>query len=129
MARRKITIGDWLRGTGDAFRHGEGMKPIASQKYIYAAHDRRKANEANASFGTGEQDGDGNWTSPVHGTTSDGRPVTISFGKVGRTGQTLVCDGHVDRATFWAHRKTGLGHDHYLVDGTIASKIDNERFK
>ncbi|HVV71957.1 MAG TPA: hypothetical protein VHI52_10730 [Verrucomicrobiae bacterium] len=128
MARRKVSAGDWLRGAAASMRNGTASNPFATQKHINAAHDERMA-RMERDFGNGKVGGDRNWTSPVHGTTLEGRPVTIAFGKGVKEGQTLVADGHIGMRAFYAKRHTGLGHDHYLVDGTIASKIDTKRFK
>lgn len=51
--------------------------------------------QTSPNFGNGETGGDNSWTPPVYGTTGDGRPVTVSFGQGGRTGHTLISDGHV----------------------------------
>jgi|GEM_PF-3425822 len=45
MARRKITFGDWLKGSVNAARSGAGMNPLAAQRYVNAAHDQRVAQE------------------------------------------------------------------------------------
>lgn len=45
---------------------------------------------------------------PVHGSI-DGRAVTVAFGWGTREGETLLADGHVDRATFKQHGN----HNHY----------------
>ena len=63
--------------------------------------------------------GDNSWTPPVYGTTGDGRPVTVSFGQGGRTGHTLISDGHVSGSEFY-HRDADAdekGHDHYGPHG------------
>lgn len=90
----------------------------------------RRAAEAarNDAFGNGEIGGDRNWAPPIHCTTADGRPVTVSFGTGSRQGQTLACDGHVNMTQFYGNAKAGKGHDHYFVDGTIASKADRGRY-
>jgi hypothetical protein len=129
MPRRKITFGDWMKGAGQSLRSGNGMSPLTTQKFVNAAHDDRMAQEHERAFGSGEVGGDRNWTKPVHATTAEGRPVTISFGLGPRDGQTLVCDGHVGMQDFYARSQPGKGHDHYLVDGTRASKIDRNRFQ
>ncbi|MBF6185072.1 hypothetical protein [Nocardia farcinica] len=82
---------------------------------------RRAQVERAAQFGAGEAYGDRNWTAPVHASTRDGRPVTVSFGLGPRDGQTLICDGHVNAAQFYEKKRDGLkGHDHYLIDGRPA---------
>jgi hypothetical protein len=43
MARRKITVTDWLRGAGASLRNGDGMNPLRTQRYVNAAHDERVA--------------------------------------------------------------------------------------
>lgn len=129
MARRKITLGDWLRGAGQSLRSGNGMSPLTTNRLVNAAHDERVAREREQGFGTGDVGGDRNWTPPVHGTTLEGRQVTISFGRGRRAGQTLVSDGHVGMTEFYKNNKSGKGHDHYLVNGQIASKTDWRRFK
>lgn len=129
IKRRKISVGDWLRGAGQSLRDGQGMNPLATNRYVNAAHDARIAQEREDAFGTGENGGDRHWTEPVHAATLDGRPVTISFGRGGRAGQTLVADGHIGFADFYRRGKAGKGHDHYLVDGTVAGKIDWNRYQ
>ena len=85
-------------------------------------HARRQAAAAQKQqFGSGDSYGDRNWSAPVHGTTSAGEPVTISFGQGPRSGETLISDGHVDASTFYGSRRQGKGHDHYLVDGSPAA--------
>lgn len=125
VRRRRITPGDWLRGVKYSMRNRTLMNPFQTQRFINAAHDERVANERE-NFGTGEEGGDKHWTPPVHGATRDGRPVTISFGKGKREGETLVCDGHVPMGTFYTRAVPGKGHDHYLVDGKPAK--DRGRF-
>lgn len=75
--------------------------------------------QASPNFGNGETGGDNSWTPPVYGTTGDGRPVTVSFGQGGRTGHTLISDGHVSGSEFY-HRDADAdekGHDHYGPHG------------
>lgn len=67
----------------------------------------------NPNFGNGEAGGDRNWASPVHGTTDDGREVTVSFGQGYREGHTGIADGHVDGASYYGPS----GHDHYGPQG------------
>lgn len=71
--------------------------------------------QTSPNFGNGEVGGDNSWTSPVYGTTADGNPVTVSFGQGGRTGHTLIADGHVSGSEFYYRdESTGIkGHDHY----------------
>lgn len=88
---------------------------------VNAGRKEARRRELNAEFGTGEVACDDHWTPPVHATTRDGKPVTVSFGRGPRAGQTLICDGHVDLATFYEKRAGGKGHDHYLVDGKAAN--------
>lgn len=114
------TFLDQVRGSGRVIRHqglAGGMSPLAIRR---AAKQVRAERVAREGFGTGGVGGDRNWTSPVHGTTRDGRAVTVSFGTGSRRGQTLICDGHVDMRTFYEKRRDGKGHDHYLVDGRSA---------
>ncbi len=111
---------DQLRGAGRVIRQqglAGGMSPLAIRRAA-------KGVRAERGFGTGEgSGGNSGWTSPVHGTTLDGRPVTVSFGTGARTaGHTLICDGHVDMRTFYDKRHDGKGHDHYLVDGRPAGR-------
>ena len=75
--------------------------------------------QTSTSFGNGEIGGDNSWTPPVHATTADGRPVTVSFGQGGRTGHTLIADGHVSGSEFY-HRDADAdekGHDLYGPHG------------
>lgn len=51
----------------------------------------------------------GQWTELRHGWIDD-HPVTWCEGTGVNSGQTLICDGHVDREYFDSH------HDHYGVD-------------
>lgn len=91
------------------------MNPIETARQINIAHDERV-------FGVGTQGGDRNWEPPFHGTTRDGRRVTVSFGRGSRKGETLICDGHVDLNTFYGNRKLKIvkGHDHFAADGSAA---------
>lgn len=124
MVRRKITFGDWLSGSVASLRQGTIMNPLKTQKLVSMAHDARTSRM----FGAGEMDSSENWSGPVHATRADGRPVTIAFGQGKRSGQTLVADGHVSRAQFWGGKRSmEKGHDHFLVDGQIASKIDRRK--
>src|ERR1700754_4840361 len=43
MPRRKITLGDWLRGAGQSLRNGTAMNPFETQRLVNAAHDERAA--------------------------------------------------------------------------------------
>lgn len=119
--RSKPTNADGFKGAMRSMGRGKSKSPWAVAKEIKQAQAERE-------FGNGEVRGDRNWTPPVYGSTRDGRLVTISFGRGSRTGQTLVCDGHVSMKVFYASNKPGQGHDHYLVDGAIASKADRKRF-
>jgi hypothetical protein len=122
------SFGDNLKGTWRSLISGTGMRPGMTWRHVRNAQAEREQKQA---FGTGEVGGDRSWTQPVHATTQDGRPVTISFGKGSREGQTLVCDGHVNRDTFYQLAKDGKkGHDHYLVDGRPAGRHGiRERYK
>ncbi len=44
-----------------------------------------------------------------HGTVDGGADVTVAFGWGSREGHTLIADGHVNAADFYASG----GHDHY----------------
>lgn len=114
---------DNLVGAFRSMRNGTAMNPLATIKEIKQAENERM-------FGNGEVDGNNNWTPPVHGSTRDGRAVTVSFGLGSRNGETLICDGHVSRERFWGSRKKHVpkGHDHYLSNGTIASKNDRGKY-
>lgn len=117
-----------------SLQRGTIMNPFKTQSLINAVSDERtgrgRLTKHKKNFGTGTTaGGNANYTAPVHGTTLDGRPVTISFGRGEKFNQTLVCDGHVDMQTFYARRTSHTGHDHFLVDGKIASKRDVHRFK
>ena len=61
------------------------------------------------------------WHPPVHGTTADGKPVTVSFGKDGsaQAGNTGISDGHVSDAEYYERDSPGrtVGHDHYGPKG------------
>lgn len=46
MARRKITVTDWLRGAGRSIRSGTSMNPFMTQRFINEAHDERVSSEA-----------------------------------------------------------------------------------
>ncbi len=75
--------------------------------------------QTSTSFGNGEIGGDNSWTPPVHATTADGRPVTVSFGQGGRDGHTLIADGHISGSEFY-HRDADAdekGHGHYGPHG------------
>lgn len=117
------TFLDQVQGMGRVVRHeglAGGMSPLAIRR---AAKQVRSERGSRQRFGAGDgTGGDRNWTSPVHGTTRDGRPVTVSFGQGPRAGETLICDGHVDMATFYNKRVGGKGHDHYVVDGGGADR-------
>lgn len=69
--------------------------------------------QESSDFGNGEVGGDNCWSPPVHGTTTDGRAVTVSFGKEGREGHTGIASGHVSGAQFYGPN----GHDHYGPEG------------
>lgn len=43
MARPKITVGDWFSGVAKSLRTGQGMNPIATQRYVNVARDERVA--------------------------------------------------------------------------------------
>ncbi len=89
---------------------------------------QRHHDEIRKKFGDGTVGGNPNWTSPVYATmASDGRAVTISFGRGNRVGQTLIADGHIGMNEFY--KRGTVGHDHYLKDGRIASKEDRKRFR
>jgi hypothetical protein len=128
MGRRKITVGDWFRGAGASLRNGTAMNPLATQGLVNAAHDERMGQMREELMGTGSVGGDRNWTPPVHGTTASGRPVTVSFGRGTREGQTLICDGHVGFDEFYRKSKSGKKHDHYLIDGRPAGGQDRGNF-
>jgi len=82
------------------------------------------------SFGDGEAYGDRSFTPPVHGTTSDGDPVTVSFGQGSREGETLISRGHVEtREGFYDKQEDGgKGHDHYGQDGSTGKHGDRGRW-
>lgn len=124
MARRKITFGDWARGTLASIQNGSIMNPIVTQKFVNAAHDERILLEKRRNFGSGTSFGDRNWEPPLHATTYDGSPVTVSFGRGQRAGETLVARGHVTANEFYAKAVPGQGHDHYLADGSMAPRKD-----
>ncbi len=82
-------------------------------------------------FGTDEKTkyDDGNYWGPIHATDEGGNDVTVSFGKsvdegasTDRSGETLICDGHVDASTFYERDDYGhsIGHDHFMSDGSPA---------
>jgi hypothetical protein len=104
------------------------MNPLATKREIEAARGERLTEEEYSQFGDGETAGSRNWDPPVYATTADGHQVTVSFGRGTRKGQTLICDGHVSMSTFYKSSKAGKGHDHYLVDGTRASKDERGRY-
>lgn len=53
-------------------------------------------------------------TEPVHGTTADGDPVTVSFGTGSAEGETYLADGHQSTSDFWGRDDDGVkNHDHY----------------
>lgn len=121
---RKYSLADTLIGSLRSLLHGTGMNPAAGMKEIAAVHDERMRRERNNAFGNGQIGGDQrNWQPPFHATTKDGRPVTVSFGKGSRTGNTLICDGHVDFSTFYGNRSLQIvkGHDHFLNDGSYGA--------
>ena len=117
----KRDMGDQVRGSikygpSTSYRHNKAAMDAAR-----AEREEREARYADR-FGAGEAYGDRNWSEPLHATTQDGRPVTVSFGRGPRTGETLICDGHVSAQQFYERGKDGLkGHDHYLVDGRPAA--------
>jgi len=95
---------------------------FATGRQIRAARDQRVAAERDIQFGSGEAYGDKSWSEPLHATTKDGRAITVSFGRGGREGHTLICDGHVSSASFYDNHSDGKkGHDHYFVDGRPAA--------
>jgi len=54
----------------------------------------------------------GGWEGPHHGTTADGKSVTVSFGTGNNDGHTLLSDGHKPNDSFFGG-KGSKGHDHY----------------
>jgi len=51
---------------------------------------------ANLRFGNRENESDRSWTPPIHDTTTDGVPITISFGRGDCTCQChALADGYV----------------------------------
>ncbi len=135
-----MSFGSWLKKQGSDFRDvnfyfkigcevmgpPRGMggmgTPLERSDRVSAGmkeHSRRLAQER---FGSGESHGDRNWSAPVHATQRDGRPVTVSFGRGPRDGETLICDGHVGASEFYEYARDGAkGHDHYLIDGSPAN--------
>lgn len=104
------TFTDTLRGYGRVLRRdglAGGMSPFKIRK---AAKQVR----AERAFGSGDErsGGNRNWTPPVHATTSNGRPITVSFGRGARSGDYLVADGHVGMSSFYSVAKA-QGHDHF----------------
>lgn len=87
----------------------------------------REIDEMNrlASFGTGDSRYDTRTTTaPVYGYTSDGYPVTASFGRDGtsREGHTFLADGHVSSPQdFWGNKKD-KGHDHFDGQGNAKQR-------
>jgi hypothetical protein len=43
VAKRKITVSDWLKGAGQSIRSGNGMNPLTTQRLVNQAHDQRVA--------------------------------------------------------------------------------------
>lgn len=130
MAMRRPNLEDNLKGAWRAIKNGSVIKFGGVWTETMKAHDERiKHEERNKAMGTGEVGGGRNWSPPVHATTQDGRPVTVSFGQGSREGDTLIADGHVDFDTFYERRRDGLkGHNHYLVNGDQAGGIDRGRY-
>lgn len=67
----------------------------------------------NSNFGNGEVGGDSSWSSPVHGNTSSGQDVTVSFGQGSREGHTGIASGHTSGSSYYGNN----GHDHYGPNG------------
>lgn len=121
---------DSFKGQWRSLRNGTGGSFSATLSEINKVKKEREAAEKDLLFGDGEQYGNENWEPPVHATTLDGKPVTVSFGKGRRAGHTLIADGHVTRTSFYDNHRDGLpGHDHYLVDGAIGSRKDRNRYQ
>lgn len=102
FGRKKVSFGDVVQGSIRSYKAGTGMNPLANSRAINQVRAEREY-------------GDNSWSPPYHGTTDDGRPVTVAFGKGNRAGHTLICDGHVSAETFYARNTPGKGHDHYWI--------------
>lgn len=51
----------------------------------------------------------GNWNGVVGGSDADGNPVTVSFGRGSRSGETLIADGDQSEGNFF----DSANHDHF----------------
>lgn len=119
-------------------REAKSKQRRAQQEQAAQAKQREQASREQAKrqrvadmakrFGDGTVGGDRKWLPPVYALmASDGRPVTISFGRGSRSGESLVADGHIGMKEFYQRGR--VGHDHFLKDGRVASKVDRHRFK
>lgn len=92
-----------------------------------AERQRREQERASRAFGTGNEDSTyerKNFTAPVHGVTSDGRPVTAAFGKGKHEGETLIKRGHArGPKQFYGTRDRKL-HDHFDKHGNAGKSGD-----
>lgn len=109
--------------------------PLERAERVKAGKKEAARRAREESYGTGGNSadensyGDENWTPAVHGTTLNGNPVTVSFGQSPKTAnQTLICDGHVSSSEFYAKRRSGKGHAHYLADGASPRRGDAGRY-
>lgn len=128
---RLMGFGSWLakearitmKANMRSLRHGGSVDAVMKER------KKARAEERADRFGTGEVYGDRNWSEPVHATTLEGRPMTVPFGRGPRDGQTLVAPGHVSAQSFYGTHKDGKkGHDHFLIDGEVASESDRMRW-
>jgi chromosome segregation ATPase len=73
--------------------------------------------------------GNRNYKSPIHGTDSEGRDVTVSFGREGtsQADHTLISDGHKTSDDFY-QRSPHIGHDHHSPDGEPGDQGDRGQY-
>jgi len=105
----------------DSYRESRSSTPAASSssgRFDSQYHDGGQV--AGLTHG-----GDRHWEAPVHGTDSEGRDVTVSFGRTGsdREGETLISDGHLTSDGFYGRDASGDKlHDHSHGDGTYEDR-------
>ncbi len=102
---------------GGRRRSSKGLSGLALTDFL----DSEKAGRdlEDEKFGSGEVGGDRHWEAPVHGATTDGTEVTVSFGREdsGREGETLLADGHAQSLGEFYGPGGNKQHDHYYGDG------------
>ncbi len=124
QVRKKPGDDDHYRKSDDSWRAPAGgftghPAPAKSGSFDSQYHDGGK--EAGLTYGGDRR----NWESPVHGTDSEGRDVTVSSGRAGspREGDTLIADGHLTSQEFYSRNRDGAkNHDHAHGDGTYEGR-------